>query len=1062
MLLIMVHYSLLSKNLIMTDYFEQMWDRLDENQKEVVCYLVHASPPISIDALISLTGKPEIITVLNVVEGLRKKKIVCEKKGYQKGLYFLVDTDFGKFIRKSMSQSDTAQVIRALIEYYIQSLSESREKTLILAELYHRHGDMNEGLNTIKKAADILLQFKDEKRAIVYYDHILKQFETKEPVRENVELFVESVLAKLSTSTNMIAHEQTALLEKVEEIARQHEKWELVARIKHELISELLLAGDTEQGAKNINAFSELALKVGDPSILKKAALARSELCFWQGRLSEAIRSYEDVTGDMEEFGEDTIALMDGAIIGWCYVMCGRIARGMGMLNAVREKALMLGFLRTAHNVDVLKAHALLDLRKISEAEAILDISEVPSSTLNIYDRLISYIAVLCKAYICFAKEDYEGLSACLQNATKALPSLGWIPRQNPWDFERLIAMESRGLFPETTSQAAVEKWANGNDIYIKGFAVRYRALINMEKHGPSAQVLADLRKSEEYLKEVGAEIELARTRLALGKYYLTKGDEKLARSCLGQAWHFFSGVDKSLFPADLMGIMPKEEKMEFMVNRMGEITRSLGTIRDRSSFLNGVLNVAMDFTMATRGGFFVSNSDELSLIASRNIDPSYNRTETFKVIKQTILNAQHHENREVVLSTVKGGDKVTNLSVRRPMVSPLVAMPAKLGETLYGYLYLDKRFDDTPFPEDHLPFIRMLCDQIAVGLSNISMYEEMKRLKDHFQEEASFYKQGMGVETPLEMIVGQSEAIQKITREIRQVANTDASVLILGETGVGKELVAKAIHGLSERRNSVFIPVNLATLPSELVASELFGHEKGSFTGAHEMQKGLFEFADGGTIFLDEIGDLPPNIQVKLLRILQEGTFERLGGSKPIKSNFRVISATNKDLHKEVQEGAFRQDLYFRLNVFPIYIAPLRERKDDIPLLVRFFIDKHGRKQGKAIKRIPRDELRRLINYHWPGNVRELEHVVERAIIFSDGGRISFKGFEYLSENITSATDIQESYDTLADVERNHVIKVLNSTNWKVSGPHGAAMILGLKSSTLVFRMKKLGIKRS
>ena len=244
-------------------------------------------------------------------------------------------------------------------------------------------------------------------------------------------------------------------------------------------------------------------------------------------------------------------------------------------------------------------------------------------------------------------------------------------------------------------------------------------------------------------------------------------------------------------------------------------------------------------------------------------------------------------------------------------------------------------------------------------------------------------------------------------------------------------------------------------------MASELFGHEKGAFTGANERQKGRFELADGGTIFLDEIGDMPLNVQVKLLRVLQENTFERLGGSKPIRSNFRVISATNKDLHMEVEKGTFRQDLYFRLNVFPIYIPPLRERKDDIPLLAHFFVDKYGRRQGKGIKRIPPDELKKLLDYHWPGNVRELEHSIERAVALSDGHRISFSGFEYASKYKMPAEDIQR-LGTLADLEREHIERVLKSTNWKVSGPYGAASILGLKSSTLVFRMKKLGIKRS
>ena len=284
------------------------------------------------------------------------------------------------------------------------------------------------------------------------------------------------------------------------------------------------------------------------------------------------------------------------------------------------------------------------------------------------------------------------------------------------------------------------------------------------------------------------------------------------------------------------------------------------------------------------------------------------------------------------------------------------------------------------------------------MGLSNIRIYEEMRERKDRFEEEAIFYKQEMGIASSPEMIIGKSAAIKTVIDQMRQVACTDSSVLIMGETGVGKELVAKAIHNLSERRDGPFIPVNLAAFPQELVASELFGHEKGAFTGAHEKNKGRFELADGGTIFLDEIGDLPFNVQVKLLRVLQDGAFERLGSAKPIQSDFRVIAATNKDLSLEVEKGTFRQDLYYRLNVFPVHVPSLRERKEDIPLIGHHFVDKFSKKMGKGIRRIPGEELKKLMEYHWPGNVRELKHLIERAVILSDGSRITFSSLLHVS----------------------------------------------------------------
>ena len=314
--------------------------------------------------------------------------------------------------------------------------------------------------------------------------------------------------------------------------------------------------------------------------------------------------------------------------------------------------------------------------------------------------------------------------------------------------------------------------------------------------------------------------------------------------------------------------------------------------------------------------------------------------------------------------------------------------------------------------------------------------------------------------------MVGSSGAMRSLIDQIQQVAATDSLVLVLGETGVGKELVAKAIHGLSKRKDGPFIPVNLAALPQELIASELFGHEKGSFTGAVENKKGRFELADGGTIFLDEIGDLAPNVQVKLLRILQEATFERVGGTRQIRSDFRVIAATNKNLAAEVEQGAFRQDLYYRLNVFPINVPPLRERKEDIPDLACHFAERFAKSLGRGLPAILPKEMNKLLGYEWPGNVRELEHFIERAVILSEGRAVVFSGLKQpwgqgATDGNNGTHGKPNLTDSLVTVEKEHILHVLEATGRRISGPKGAATILGLKESTLRFRMAKLGIVR-
>jgi formate hydrogenlyase transcriptional activator len=337
----------------------------------------------------------------------------------------------------------------------------------------------------------------------------------------------------------------------------------------------------------------------------------------------------------------------------------------------------------------------------------------------------------------------------------------------------------------------------------------------------------------------------------------------------------------------------------------------------------------------------------------------------------------------------------------------------------------------------------------------HVLMEQEQARLKAQNQ----YLQEEIKLTYNFEEIISKSKDFQKVLQQIEQVASTDATVLILGESGTGKELIARAVHNISNRSKRPLVKVNCATLPANLIESELFGHEKGAFTGAMERKIGRFELADGGSIFLDEIGELPVELQAKLLRVLQEGEFERLGNPKTMKVNVRVIAATNRNLQQAIEKKEFREDLYYRLNVFPITCPPLRARKEDIPLLVKHFCQKHESKIGKKITDVPAKVLDALMAYDWPGNIRELENIIERALILSRNGTLEY-GEWVPAEKINKATDTS-SPSTLEDVEKQHILETLKKTNWKVSGEKGAAKILGLNPTTLEARMKKLGIRR-
>ncbi len=346
---------------------------------------------------------------------------------------------------------------------------------------------------------------------------------------------------------------------------------------------------------------------------------------------------------------------------------------------------------------------------------------------------------------------------------------------------------------------------------------------------------------------------------------------------------------------------------------------------------------------------------------------------------------------------------------------------------------------------------------QLKEAFDNLQKaYDEINQLKEKLLSENTMLKEEIKIHKSFDEIVGHNESLQRVLKQVEQVANTDATVLIMGETGTGKELIARAIYNNSQRKNKQFVKINCASIPATLIESELFGHEKGAFTGALQKKIGRFELAHNGTLFLDEIGELPVELQPKLLRVLQEGEFERIGSNTTIKVNVRIIAATNRDLLEEVHQGKFRSDLFYRLNVFPIHLPPLRERKNDIPELVKYFVDKSAKKFNKEINSIPMTELKKLTTYNWPGNIRELENIVERAVILSDGKEFKVGDWMFAKEK----AKVDDSLRPLEVVEREYIEKVLYHTNWRIRGDYGAASILGLKPTTLESRMLKLGIK--
>ena len=530
----------------------------------------------------------------------------------------------------------------------------------------------------------------------------------------------------------------------------------------------------------------------------------------------------------------------------------------------------------------------------------------------------------------------------------------------------------------------------------------------------------------------------------------------------------------------DITAIKRAQQQIEDRLNFetfLSELSARFVNVRSRSvdkDIIHGLQSIA-EFLDVDRAEFLeVTEEKKLKLMFTYThpeFKPSYNLPGRHPVLDDTLpWYAQKLLRGEISMMSNPSDLPIDARKEReycnRAGLKSSLTIPLSVGGSLKYTISLDSFHSYIDWSEKLVSRIRMIGEIFANSLARKrsderlrNAFSEIKTIKNKIEAEWSYLQEEIKLEHNFEEIVGRSKELKYVLFKLEQIAPTASTVLILGETGTGKELVARALHHLSPRKNRPMVKLNCATLPSNLIESELFGHEKGAFSGAHARRVGRFELANESTIFLDEIGELPLELQPKLLRVLQDGEFERLGSVRSMKTDVRIIAATNRKLKKEVKKGRFREDLWYRLHVFPITMPPLRQRKDDIALLAKFFTQKLSKKMGKEIKRIPAKTLNVLEGYSWPGNVRELENVIERAVINSQNAVLK------LADDLggLQESNIEESkLKTLAEYDRDYISQILKITNGKIYGPKGAATILGLNPETLRSRMRKLGLKSS
>ena len=610
-----------------------------------------------------------------------------------------------------------------------------------------------------------------------------------------------------------------------------------------------------------------------------------------------------------------------------------------------------------------------------------------------------------------------------------------------------------RGLSLEKEIEWAME----GENSFHKGTAHNYHAHLLHEKGESPAKIIKNITRSLELLEESGHEVEIAKQRFEMSQLLLSMGKPDDAAACLEQIRDLQSTTDLLVMPGDLKFLIGHKKASSDILSELLTLGQDLVTIRNHKELLNYTITKVNALTGAERGAIFLlkagASGQGITLRASQNLtqddleQPEF--AASLEIINEVIAKGKAIS-QEIELTEQQ---KRTSFNTAHSCI----CVPMINNKKIVGVLYHDNRYLTSAFAEKDLQTMTYFAALAAIAIDNAEAYDEIKRLNQKLSEEKQYYRQQHLESMRRGDFIGSSKPIQEVLQKINQVSETETTVLILGETGVGKELVAATILDNSLRRDKPFICVNCSAFSETLIASELFGHEKGAFTGANERRIGRFELADGGTLFLDEIGDIPLAVQVRLLRVLQTKKFERVGGTKSIHSDFRLLAATNQDLRQRVAEGQFREELYYRLNVFPILVPPLRQRAEDISLLANYFLQNFSQKTGKFFSKLSEENLKLLKAHHWPGNVRELINVIERSVIMSSDSDLQLPELRPTARPFSVDSDLL----TMMEMEKRYLIRVLEKTHWKIRGPGGAAELLDMHYSTLRARIRKHGIKK-
>ncbi len=808
----------------------------------------------------------------------------------------------------------------------------------------------------------------------------------------------------------------------------------------------------SEQRAKAMEAFSAGKTEVdalGDDDISPQASELIGLFYFIQGHFKEAEVYFEQATRSFElgQYGHS------GPMwLSYCYIFLGHFNRAIGTLDYYRRVARGNGNEPLATTLRAVLGICLVKIKKLKEAT--FHLSGALQEAIQQKNDFAVYFARGGLAFYHMTEGRLEDAREWMMTAVTFGAKLGLIKQYaSPFVLEIMYELHSHRLapIPDFSFESEIERICQEPNIHLIGVALRLKAMDGLIQGEELGIVRSKLQQSEKYLVISGDPVQLAKTRIEIARLSLKQGSQTQARHMALKAWKGLAGYGDIFFPDDLRHLLgvengrhPDLKEPETMLQRFTEIIDELVLSNDLNELLAHTVKATNRFLGAERGGvFWFDDKKSPRLIAAHNLFESDISSKTFRSSLELIFKA-FHGNTPLIKHR-----KVVETRVGR--TKAMLAVPFEVKGKARGILYHDNAYIDDCFS--------YFSKNELAGMANyLSKYvNHLLNLTRRIEEKASKNYTRLG-EISGENFISQSPVMEKKLKQVDKIAGTDSTVLVLGETGVGKELIARRIHERSLRKDYPLVVVDPTSIPETLIESELFGHEKGAFTGADKQRTGRVELAHKGTLFIDEVGEIPLSIQVKLLRALQEKTIVRLGGSTTIHSDFRLIAATNRDLQKEVAKGNFREDLFYRLNVIPIEIPPLRKRGEDILLIAEYFLKKFRMKYNFPMIEFTPENKVMLLEYNWPGNIRELNNIIERAVLLSEEDQLAIE--LKTKNNRSHPDDLFQDRPSLDEMQRRYISAVLEECNGQIGGPEGAAQRLGMKRTSLYARMRTLGMR--